>query len=113
MRSSVNQRLNGKSVAQYNSISTASRLTGADGSNISKVTGGARRTAGGFGWETAENVNTRRKIVAVDPSTYEVVAVFNDLDTVRTTTNARMDRVVSTIAGNRRTAHGLVWAITG
>lgn len=113
MRTSVSQIVNGKSVAQYDSIATATRLTGADNSNISKVTRGDRKTAGGFGWESAESVNSRRKIVAIEPTTGETVAVFNSLDAVRSSTNVRMDRVVDAVAGLRRTAAGLAWSITG
>lgn len=113
MRTSVTQRVNGKSVAQYDSIATATRLTGADSSNISKVTQGDRRSAGGFGWESTESVNTRRKIVAIDPSTGNTVAIFNGLEAIQAFTTVRNDRVVEAVTGSRRTAGGLVWRYTG
>jgi hypothetical protein len=44
----------GRKLKKYSSIREAAASTGADPSNISKVTRGVYKTAGGFRWQTSK-----------------------------------------------------------
>lgn len=50
----VQMTTGGRKLKRYSSIREASNVTGVDSSNISKVTRGVYKTAGGFRWQTAK-----------------------------------------------------------
>lgn len=111
MSKNITQYDGTKVVARYATILTASRITGADQSHISKVARGRRDTAGGYKWRYTRGNLTSLKhpgAVAQVDKTGNVVAVYADIEHAVKLTGSNLDRIVESIYTFYQRGHGRI-----
>jgi len=106
-------------IRTFGSVDDASGESGADGSHISKVCNGRRKTAGGFHWKFV-NQNEPQvakqvlKFTKIQQWTFDLKTLIAEYDTIREASNAtKADvRVISRCCkGTARSAGGFKWKI--
>lgn len=100
MSKTITQYEGTKIVARYATIMTASRLTGADQSHISKVARGRRETAGGYRWKYTRGdmlTRTRPGAIAQLDKTGNVVAIYSDSEYAAQLSGSKHNRILDSL----------------
>lgn len=100
----------------FQSIEEANRDTGADGSHITKVCKGQRKTAGGFLWrfvkEEYVQTNEPLKFTKIQQWSFDLTTLIAEYDTIKEASEksgARNGRISKCCKGASRSAGGFKW----
>ena len=116
MKIKVMQRtLSGEFVAEYNSMREAEEKTGIPIQNISSVTSGKRRSAGGYIWEKSDGIdfeyNPARHFSAVQQLDLNdnIIAEYYSMADAARATGIDSNNISAVCAGKRKTTGGFKW----
>lgn len=116
MKIKVTQRtLSGEFVAEYNSMREAEEKTGIPIQNISSVTSGKRRSAGGYIWEKSDGIdfeyNPTKYFSAVQQLDLNdnIIAEYYSMADAARATGIDSNNISAVCAGKRKTTGGFKW----
>lgn len=116
MNIKVTQRtLSGDFVAEYNSMREAEEKTGIPIQNISSVTSGKRRSAGGYIWEKSDGIdfeyNPTKYFSAVQQLDLNdnIIAEYYSMADAARATGINSNNISAVCAGKRKTTGGFKW----
>lgn len=106
--------LNGELIKEYNSISAAAKETNSSRSAIKRCCRHQLKQHNGFKWECSEILkqkkfnNTAKKILQLDPNTYEVIHVFNSISQAARSLE-KGTSLIRRVLNNDKNAYGYKW----
>lgn len=111
----IQKTLFGEFVAEYNSMREAEEKTGIPMQNISAVTLGKRRSAGGYAWERADGIdfeyNPTKYFSAVQQldNNDQIIAEYYSMADAARATGIDSNNISAVCVGKRKTAGGFKW----
>lgn len=111
----IQKALSGEFIAEYNSLREAEEKTGIPIQNISSVTQGKRRSAGGYIWERSDGIdfeyNPTKHFSAVQQLDLNnnVIAEYYSMADAARATGINSNNISAVCTGKRKTTGGFKW----